>query len=147
MKMHSFVYQDSFTRIFREAFFITPLNANITNFHQQTCTREYYLASKTNEHEWILKTLCRAKASYKGTHSKRFYLYKTLSNLEIGFFLKGFPGSSDGKESACNLGYQGSTPGSGRSPGEGNDSPLQYCCLPDYSLWGHKELDTTGLSN
>ena len=33
---------------------------------------------------------------------------------------------SDGKESACNVADPGSTPGSGRSPGEGNDNPLQY---------------------
>ena len=32
----------------------------------------------------------------------------------------GFPGGSDGKESACNAGYPGLTPGLGRSPGEGN---------------------------
>ena len=41
----------------------------------------------------------------------------------------GFPGGSDGKESACNAGDQGSIPESGRSPGEGNDNPLQYSCL------------------
>ena len=41
----------------------------------------------------------------------------------------GFPGGSDGKESACNVGDPGSIPGSGRSPGEGNDSLLQYSCL------------------
>ena len=34
-----------------------------------------------------------------------------------------------GKESACNTGDLGSIPGSGRSPGEGNDNPLQYVCL------------------
>ena len=39
------------------------------------------------------------------------------------------PHSSIGKESACNAGDLGSTPGSGRSPGEGNSNPLQYCCL------------------
>ena len=39
-----------------------------------------------------------------------------------------FPGS-DGKESACNAGYSGSISGFGRSPGEGNDNPLQYSCL------------------
>ena len=33
---------------------------------------------------------------------------------------RGFPGGSDGKESACNEGDPGSIPGSGRSPGEGN---------------------------
>ena len=35
----------------------------------------------------------------------------------------------DGKESACNAGDPGSIPGLGRSPGEGNGSPLQYSCL------------------
>ena len=38
----------------------------------------------------------------------------------------GFPGSSDGKVSAYNAGDPGSIPGSGRSPGEGNDNPLLY---------------------
>ena len=41
----------------------------------------------------------------------------------------GFPGDSDGKESACNVGDLGSIPGSGRSPGEGNGYPLQYSGL------------------
>ena len=40
-----------------------------------------------------------------------------------------FPGGSDGKESACNVGDLGSTPGSGRSPGERNGNPLQSTCL------------------
>ena len=35
----------------------------------------------------------------------------------------GFPGGSDGKESACNAGDLGST------PGEGNGNPPQYSCL------------------
>ena len=37
-----------------------------------------------------------------------------------------FPASSAGKESACNAGHPGSSPGSGRSAGEGTDYPLQY---------------------
>ena len=40
-----------------------------------------------------------------------------------------FPGGSDGKASACNMGDLGSIPGLGRSPGEGNGNPLQYSCL------------------
>ena len=40
-----------------------------------------------------------------------------------------FPGGSDGKASAYNVGDPGSIPGSGRSPGEGNGYPLQYSCL------------------
>ena len=41
----------------------------------------------------------------------------------------GFPGGSDGKESACNAGDLGSVPQFGRSPGEGNGYPLQYSGL------------------
>ena len=44
-------------------------------------------------------------------------------------FDKGFPGGSDGKESACSEGDLSSIPRLGRSPGEGNGNPLQYSCL------------------
>ena len=37
-----------------------------------------------------------------------------------------FPGGSEGKVSAHNAGDQGSIPGLGRSPREGNGNPLQY---------------------
>ena len=47
----------------------------------------------------------------------------------IDLLLMGFPGGSDGKESACNAGYPGSIPGLGRAPGEGNGNPLRYSCL------------------
>ena len=58
-----------------------------------------------------------------------------------------FPGGSNGKESACNAGDLGSIPELGRSPGEGNDYPLQYSGLEnsmdciDHGVC--KELDTT----
>ena len=42
---------------------------------------------------------------------------------------QGFPGGSDGKESACNVGDVGSIPGLGRSPGGGHSNPLQSSCL------------------
>ena len=41
----------------------------------------------------------------------------------------GFPGGSDSKESACNIGELGLIPSSGRSPGEGNSDSLQDSCL------------------
>ena len=44
----------------------------------------------------------------------------------------GFPGVSDGKESACNAGDWGLTPRSGRSTGEGDDYLLQYSCLENF---------------
>ena len=67
----------------------------------------------------------------------------------------GFPGGSDGKESACNVKDLGLIPGLGRSLGlgrGGHGNPLQYSCLENphgqrslagYSPWGHKELDVT----
>ena len=44
-------------------------------------------------------------------------------------FILGFPGGSDGKESAYNVGDLGSIPGLGRSPGGGHGNLLQYSCL------------------
>ena len=41
----------------------------------------------------------------------------------------GFPGGSDSKESACNVGDPGLIPGLGRFPGEGNGYSLQFSCL------------------
>ena len=41
----------------------------------------------------------------------------------------GFPGGSDGKESACSAGDLGLKPGLGRSLVEGNGYSLQYSCL------------------
>ena len=64
----------------------------------------------------------------------------------------GFPGGSEGKESACNVGDLGSIPGLGRFPGGGHGNPLQYSCLENphgqrrlvgYSPWGCKESDVT----
>ena len=52
--------------------------------------------------------------------------------------IQGFPGSSAGKASACNVGDLGSIPGSGRSPGEGNGNPLKYSSLEnsmDGEVW------------
>ena len=52
---------------------------------------------------------------------------KINKNFCVYFYLfGGFPDSSVGKESACNAGYPGLIPGSGRSTGEGIGYPLQY---------------------
>ena len=50
----------------------------------------------------------------------------------------GFPGGSEVKASACNVGDLGLIPGSGRSPGEGKGNPLRYSCLEnpmDGGVW------------
>ena len=66
--------------------------------------------------------------------------------------MRGFPGGSDGKESAYNVGDLALIPGLGRSPGGGHGNPLQYSCLDSphgqrslagYSPWGHKQSDTS----
>ena len=41
----------------------------------------------------------------------------------------GLPGGSVEKNPLANAGDVGSTPGPGRSPGEGHGNPLQYSCL------------------
>ena len=61
-----------------------------------------------------------------------FLLWLPLLILKIfvnPYSVLGFPGSSGGKESACNAGDPGSIPGLGRSPGGGHGNPLQYSCL------------------
>ena len=63
----------------------------------------------------------------------------------------GFPGGSDGKESACNAGDLGMIPGLGRSLEEGMATPSSVLpgefhgqrSLAGYSSLGHKESDTT----
>ena len=53
----------------------------------------------------------------------------------------GFPGGSDGKESACNVGDLGLIPRLGRSPEEGHGNLLQYFCLKN-SMDGEAWQDT-----
>ena len=53
-----------------------------------------------------------------------------LKKLKLNGSMKTyFPGGSEVKASARNMGDSGSILGSGRSPGEGNGNPLQYSCL------------------
>ena len=56
------------------------------------------------------------------------YLF-CLKVLYIREIIQAFPGGSEGKESAHNVGDQSSIPGLGRSPEEENGNPLQYSCL------------------
>ena len=56
-------------------------------------------------------------------------LLKTNKQTTFYILLMCFPGGSDGKESACNVGDLGLIPGLGRSPGGGHDNSLQCSCL------------------
>ena len=71
---------------------------------------------------------------------------------QVASTIGGFPGGSDGKASACNVGDPGLIPGSGRSSGEGKWQPTPVPLpgkshgqrsLVCYSPWGRKESDTT----
>jgi len=95
--------------------------------------------------QWIINFKCRkelainlGRTSFKLRHTKDTF--------------KGFPGSSAGKEFACNVGDLVWIPGLERFPGGENGNPLQYSCLKNlhgqrnlvgYSPWGCKGLDTT----
>ena len=80
-------------------------------------------------------------------HSPPHYRHKAQWLLCL--LIRGFPGGSEYKESACNVEDPCSIPGLGRYPGEENGNPLRDSCLENsgqrslasYSPWGHKELD------
>ena len=60
--------------------------------------------------------------------------------------VRGFPGGSAAKESACNAGDLGSIPGLGRSPGEGNCKPFQYPCLENPMDRGARQATVHGVA-
>ena len=88
-----------------------------------------------------------AKVATEAPHEVRL---EKLHNQQPPWHL-GFPGGSDSRESAYNAGDLGSSPVSGRSPGEGNGNPPQYACLEnpmDRGAWwatvgGVAESNTT----
>ena len=76
------------------------------------------------------------------------YTHSFSSSFPL-WFIMGFPGSSDGKESACNVGDLGLISGLGGFPGGGHGNPLQYSCLEnppgqrslaDNSSWDCKDV-------
>ena len=77
---------------------------------------------------------------------------RLIPKEQSGLQLTSYRGGSVSKESACKTRNLGLIPGSGKSPGEGSDNPLQYSCLENSTnkgaLWAivHgvvKELDKT----
>ena len=63
------------------------------------------------------------------------------------FEKRGLPHSPDGKAPACNAGDLGSISALGRSPGEGNDDPLQYPCLENSMDRGAWRATVHGVAN
>ena len=89
---------------------------------------------------------------YLSIHLSLMEYYSALNNIMYIIYIYniiwGFPGGSDGKESACNVGYLGLED----ALEGGHGDPLLYSCLENphgqrslagYSPWGLKELDMT----
>ena len=57
-----------------------------------------------------------------------------------------FTDDSESEKSACNAGYPGSIPRSGRSPGEGNGYPFQYSCLENSMDRGARRATVHGIA-
>ena len=80
--------------------------------------------------EWVDLSLLQGifptqESNWNLLHCRRILYQLSYQPLGMVPFQLSFPGGSDGKESACNVG----DPGSGRSPREGHDNPLPYSCL------------------
>ena len=74
-----------------------------------------------------------------GKWTRFSWLSESMCLIMVLDCFRGFPGGSDGKETACNAGDSGSIPGSGRALGGGHSNPLQYSCLEnsmDRGAWG-----------
>ena len=65
----------------------------------------------------------------KGMATHSSVLAPSLQKWGSKKYFKGFPGGSEVKASACNVGDSGLIPGLGRSPGEGNGNLLPCSCL------------------
>ena len=81
----------------------------------------YIFVKKTSwVHLWVLCSILSIYMLVPPTSTILCWLLKLYSKSW------GFPGSSAGKESACNAGDPGSIPGLGRAPVEGIGYALQY---------------------
>ena len=97
----------------------------------------------------IAGDLCCRRILYQLSHRRIIYIFLVFVKYQWNWL--GFPGSTSGKEPACQCRRHkrcGFKPSSGRSPGGAHGNPLQYSChgqrsLAGYSPWGRKESDTT----
>ena len=65
--------------------------------------------------------------------------------IYIMLYYKSFPSSSEGKDSACNVGDLGSIPRLGRSPGEGKGYSSILACLISLVLEGNGSILVIGI--
>ena len=82
-----------------------------------------------NSYSWIFLITQLQRVFRLSGASCLFRFIKTITFSRQKRRNIGFPGGSDGKESACNLGDLGSIPSLERSRGGGHGDTLQYSCL------------------
>ena len=97
--------------------------------------------------EWILplgkrKTTIKETGEMNGTSGFENLMAKigmcfrvNVQRREMGIVCLGFPGGSEGKESACNAGDPDLIPGSERSPGEENGNALHENFMDRGAWW------------
>ena len=105
------------------------------------CGFLFYLASRSH-----LTLYFKLSNALKQILKYYFLLFKLFSvGRLVWISLSGFPGGSDGKETAFNVGHAGSIPELGTFPGEGEGNPLQYFCLGNPMEKESGGLQSTGL--
>ena len=132
--------------IYRWAIFYLMRNLEFSKIKNWTeGTDNFLMASKETvnmDYRWFWHWFWTRSMGGEKTWSFKAFILSPLWGI------RGFPGGSDGKESACNAGDPGSIPGSGRRnwqltpvflPGESHGQRR----LVGYSPWGHRESDTT----
>ena len=104
------------------------------------CTKEQLYQG----YELAKKPECNSYKNVLAGKSRNFNTFLLLLSFRVKLYIcKGFPGGSNGKESACNTGDLELIPGLGKSLGEANGYPLQYSCMEnplDRGTW----LQSTG---
>ena len=91
----------------------------------------FFIHSSVDEHLGYFHVLAivNSAAMNNGIYVSLSVLVSSGYMPRSGIARSYFPGGSERKASAYNVRDQGSVPGSGRFPGEGNGNPLQYSCL------------------
>ena len=109
-----------------------------------TITGSYWIVSIKSPVNTIIFISSDFKISRSSKHHRSEVVY--LPECIVIYIIDmGFPGDSDDKESACNIGDLGLIPGLGRSPGEGKVYPLQYAWAQEEKGvmvgWHHDSMD------
>ena len=125
----------------------------IKGYNSRTARQKRCIGQGMWEGAWSILALCTLPPpQYLQVFTSLEVLWTLSYRVLMEASSHNFPGGSDGKEPASSAGVQGSIPGWGRSPGEGNGNPLQHSCLENpldggawwvSGPWGPKELDTT----